>query len=131
MTEESTRKQRKDIGKRRALTNLQRFQAMELLKTNGASDGQWFKFSEGWSDERIASIIDCGVQQVATIRRDCLGDLKPVVSNTGGIMPIIWDHIKGLDARVQQLEAAAKRHESEDQTRLVMTHTLPFRPNGA
>jgi hypothetical protein len=113
------------------LTNVQRFHVMETLKVNGATDGKWFKFNDGWSDERIAQQVDCGVQQVASIRRDCFGDLKPDASQTGGIMPIIWDHIKGLEARVQQLEAAAKRHESEDQTRLVMTHTLPFRPNGA
>jgi hypothetical protein len=131
MTETTEKKQRSDAGRRRALTNLQRFQAMELLKTNGATDGQWFRFSDGWSDERIAAILDCGVQQVAAIRRDCFGDLKPDASNTGGIMPIVWDRIKGLEARVQQLEAAAKRHESEDQTRLVMPHTLPLRPNGA
>jgi hypothetical protein len=130
MTEED-KKQRSAVGRRRALTNLQRFQIIEALKANGATDGKYWKFAEGWSDERIARQVECGEQQVAVIRRDCLGDIKPTAANTGGIMPIVWDRIKGLEARVQQLEAAAKRPEHEDTTRLVMSHTLPFRPNGA
>jgi hypothetical protein len=130
MTEE-VKKKRKDAGKRRALTNLQRFQAIELLKTNGATDGQWYLFSEGWSDERIAKILDCGEHQVASIRRDCFGDLKPAVSNTGGIMPIVWERIKALEADVAALKETLARPSGEDTTRLVMSHTLPFRPNGA
>jgi hypothetical protein len=106
--------------KRPALTNLQRFQIMETLKANGTKDGdKWWLFSEGWSDERIAKQFNCGESQVASIRRDCFGDLKPAVSNTGGIMPIVWDRIKALEARVQQLEQEARRPAGEDKTRLV------------
>jgi hypothetical protein len=108
MTEE-TRKQRKDAGKRRALSNIQRFQIMETLKANGTKDGEkWWLFSDGWSDERIAKQFDCGETQVASIRRDCFGDLKPTTANGHSPVAVMFAEIKALKERVAALEGDSK-----------------------
>jgi hypothetical protein len=121
MTDTTEKKPRSDTGKRRALTNLQRFQAMELLKTNGKTDGQWYVYAEGWSDERIAQILTCGETQVASIRRDCFGDIKPTTAAGHSPLSVLFGEVKALRERVEKLEKAAKRPAGEDQTRLVMT----------
>jgi hypothetical protein len=122
MTETTeAKKQRSDAGKRRALTNLQRFQVMEALKANGSTDGKWFKFAEGWSDERIARQVDCAEHQVASIRRDCFGDIKAVNRDGHSPIAVLFAELKTLRDRVAALEAAAKRPANEDHTRLTLT----------
>jgi hypothetical protein len=121
MTEE-TKKKRSDAGKRRALTNLQRFQVMETLKANGAKDGdKWWSYAEGWSDERIAKQVDCGETQVASIRRDCFGDIKPTPQPGHSPLSVLFAELKSLRKRVETLEAVAKRPANEDHTRLTLT----------
>jgi hypothetical protein len=129
------------IVKRRALTNIQRFQVMETLKATGASDGKWFKFSEGWSDERIARQVDCAEHQVASIRRDCFGDIKAVNRDGHSPVSVLFAEVKALRERVAALEKAAARPAGEDQTRLMLTgdnvtrqvvgFSVAAKPNGA
>jgi hypothetical protein len=122
MTETTEAKKRSDAGKRRALTNLQRFQVIEALKGAGAKDGdKWWKFAEGWSDEYIAKLFDCGENQVASIRRDCFGELRPNTQKGHSPVAVLFAEIKTLRARVEKLEAAATRPAHEDKTRLVLT----------
>jgi hypothetical protein len=142
MTETTeAKKQRSDAGKRRALTNLQRFQIIETLKETGSKDGdKWWKFNEGWSDERIARQFECGETQVACIRRDCFGELKPTTQGGHSPVAVLFAEIKTLRARVEKLEAAAKRPANEDHTRLTLTgdnvrqvvgFSVTPKPNGA
>jgi hypothetical protein len=122
MTETTEKKQRRDAGKRRALTNVQRYHVIETLKATGAKDGdKWWQFAEGWSDARIAKQADCGESQVATIRRDCFGDLKPTTQNGHSPVAVMFAELKALKERVALLEKAATRPAHEDNTRLVMT----------
>jgi hypothetical protein len=120
MTEE-TKKQRKDAGKRRSLTNLQRRDVFKLLEQNGEPNGGWWKFAPDWSDERIAKLVDCGEGQVASIRRDCFGDIKPVNREGHSPLSVLFAEVKALRKRVETLEEAAARPAHEDKTRLVMT----------
>jgi hypothetical protein len=143
MTEETTKKQRSDAGKRRSLTNMQRREVFKLIEQNGAENGDWWQYSDGWSDERIAKLVDCGESQVASIRRDCFGDLKPNTANNHSPITVAFAEIKALKERVASLEAALARPASEDKTRLVLGggleklpqvvgfHVAATKPNGA
>jgi hypothetical protein len=136
MTEETTKKPRKDAGKRRALTNLQRREVFKLMEQNGEAHGEWWQYAEGWSDEKIAKTVDCGEGQVASIRRECFGDMKPTPQPGHSPVSVLFAEVKALKERVEKLEKAAKRPANEDHTRLTLTgdRVVGFsvaKPNGA
>lgn len=59
------------------LTVAKQFQVLKLIEANGERDAEFFRYADGWSDERIASDVGVPLQSVKYRRREVFGDIRP------------------------------------------------------
>ena len=85
-----------------------------MVQAAGKMDGKYWVYNEGWSDEMIAHKANASdetfsvaltADHVSGIRRNGFGRMK-TESQSGKNLPVAFQRIRELEARIEALEAA-------------------------
>ena len=74
----------------------------EHLEDSDTQKGR-FRYKGDWDDEKLATLVGCGRTQIAKCRNDLFGELERG-ANGININALVWDRLKALEARVEELE---------------------------
>jgi hypothetical protein len=81
-----------------------RFAVGETIKANGQMVGEYWTYTEGWSDERVAKELSVTDLNVKAARRALFGELKR--GSPPGTNPIarLFDKLTAMEARLAEVE---------------------------
>ena len=82
----------------------------EQLQESDTQKGR-FRYKGDWDDDKMATLVGCGRAQIAKCRNDLFGELERG-ANGININALVWERIKALEARVQELEDKATKRPS-------------------